>query len=82
MLACDNSLLRYISVLMFNESVDHMLVRLLTFFRNSFRERSVKELQRQLIVEDTSGKYGLRVFLLSLVCEALHPSLKMALQLG
>ena len=81
-LASDDSVLRRISVLVFNESVDHMLVRLLTFFRNGFGERSVKELQCQLIVEDASGKYGLTVFLLSLVCEALDPRLKMALQLG
>ena len=42
----------------------------------------MKELQRKLIIEDASGKYGLTVFLLSLVCEAFDPSLKMALQLG
>ena len=78
-LASDDSLLRRISVLVFNESVDHMLVRLLNFFRNDFGQRSVKELQRQLIVEDASGKYGLTVFLLLLVCEAFDPSLKMAL---
>ena len=81
-LASDDSLLRCISVLVFNESVDHMVVQLLTFFRNGFGERSVKELQRQLIVKDASCKYGLKVFLLSLVCKALDPSLKMALQLG
>ena len=73
--------LRSISVLVFNESVDHTLVRLLNFFRSDFGQRSVKVLQRQLIVEDAIGKYGLTVFLLSLVCEALDPSLKMALQL-
>ena len=80
-LASDDSLLRCISILVFNESVNHMLVRLLTFFRDGFGERSVKELQRQLIVEDASGKYGLKEILLSLVCVALYPSLKMALQL-
>ncbi len=81
-LASDDSFLRHISVLVFDESVDHMLVRLLNFFRSDFGQRSMKELQRQLIVQDTSGKYGLTVFLLSLVCEELDPSLKMALQLG
>ncbi len=80
-LASDDSLLQRISVLVFNKSVDHMLVRLLNFFRSDFGQRSVKEVQRQLIVEE-SGKYGWTVFLLSLVCEALDPSLKMALQLG
>ena len=67
--------------LVFNETVEHMLLRLLTFFQDGFGERSVKELQRQLIVEDASGKYGLKEILLSLVCVALDPSLKMALQL-
>ncbi len=42
----------------------------------------MKESQRKQVVEDASGKYGSTVFLLSLVCEALDPSLKMALQLG
>ncbi len=42
----------------------------------------MKQLQRQLIVEDASSKYGLTVFLPSLVCGALDPSLKMAPQLG
>ena len=82
MLASDDSLLRRISVLVFNESVDHMPVRLFNFFRNDFGQRSVKEVQRQLVVEDASGKYRLTVFLLSLVCEVLDPSLKIALQLG
>ena len=46
MLASADSVLRCISVLVFLESVDHMLVRLLNFFRNDFGQRSVKELQR------------------------------------
>ena len=81
-LASDDSLLRRIYVLVFNESLEHMLVRFLNFFRSDFRQRSVKEMQRQLIVKGASDKYGLTVFLLSLVCEALEPSLKMALHLG
>ncbi len=40
-MASDDSLLRRVSVLVFNVSVDHMLVRLLTSFRNGFGERSV-----------------------------------------
>ena len=81
-LASDDSLLRRVSVSVFNESVEHMLVRLLNFFGSDFGHRSVKEVQRKMIVEDASGKYGLMVFLLLLVCEVLDPSLKMALQLG
>ena len=37
---------------------------------------------RQLVVKDASCQYDLTVFLLSLVCVAFDPSLKMALQLG
>ncbi len=37
---------------------------------------------RQLVVKDAGCQYDLTVFLLSPVCEALDPSLKMALQLG
>ena len=45
-LASDALLFRRLSVLVFLESVDCMLVRLLNFFRNDFGQRSMKELQR------------------------------------
>ncbi len=82
MLASDDAILHRIAETVFLESVDRMLMRLLNFFRSDLGHRSVKEVQRKMFVEDASGKYGLMVFLLSLVCGALDPSLKMALQLG
>ncbi len=80
-LASDDSILLRIAETVFLESVDRMLVPLLNFFRSDFGKRSVK-VQRKMIDEDASSKYGLMVFLLLLVCETLDPSLKMALQLG
>ena len=39
-LASDDSLLRRVSVLVFNESVEHKLMRLLNFFRSDFGQRT------------------------------------------